>query len=200
MRIVTCRDVKKGEQLNYDYACTETESSMHYGMKCLCRTPACRGTLTFTEWRSRAFIKKNRGHVNEYVWKKHAENSWYDPRAEVRVKGPGAKGMFARIQKDAMIKKGDIVIVFSGKIVHRDQMYETGAISKRDFEMSLQVAPALWQIPAWKVRIKRRFSFLCKHIKSIYIYICSPTSLHLCMCSFTTQHDTYIDHHLYTYI
>ncbi|OQR90728.1 hypothetical protein ACHHYP_05288 [Achlya hypogyna] len=149
-RIKTCRDVKKGEQLTYDYACTETESSMHFGLQCLCGTAACRGVLTFSEWRSRKFIKKNRDHLNEHVWKKHSENSWYDPRAEVRHKSGGAMGLFARLQKDAVIKKGEIICVFSGKIVHRDHILEPGAVSKRDFEMSLQVAPTLWQIPSWK--------------------------------------------------
>ncbi|KAF0700089.1 Aste57867_9368 [Aphanomyces stellatus] len=149
-KITTCRDVKKGEQLAYDYSCTETESSMHYGLNCLCRTAACRGVLTFSEWRSRAFVRKNKGHLNEHVWKKHSENSWYDARTEVRLKSGGSKGLFARVQKDAVIRAGDIVVVFSGKIVHRDQMSEPGAISKRDFEMSLQVAPHLWQIPSWK--------------------------------------------------
>jgi len=152
LKIVTCRDIKKGEQLNYDYSCTETESSMHYGMLCKCGTPRCRGELKFSEWRSRAFVKKNFGHLNEFIWRKHSENSWYDPRAEVRHKIGGSFGMYTRLQKDCMIKEGQIVVVFSGKIVHRDQMLEPGAISKRDFEMSLQVSPNLWQIPSWKVR------------------------------------------------
>ncbi|ETV83200.1 hypothetical protein H257_03987 [Aphanomyces astaci] len=149
-RITTCRDVKKGEQLAYDYSCTETESSMHYGLRCLCGTAACRGVLTFSEWRSRAYVRKNKGHLNDYVWEKHAENSWYDSRTEVRAKGGDSRGLFARIQKDAVIKAGEIVVVFSGKIVHRNEVSEPGAISKRDLEMSLQVAPDLWQIPSWK--------------------------------------------------
>ncbi|KAF0700090.1 Aste57867_9369 [Aphanomyces stellatus] len=147
--ITTRRDVKQGEQLTYDYACTETESSLHYGMQCLCGAATCRGVLTFSQWRNRAFIMANQGHVSQYIARKHAENGWSDPRVEVRHKGDkAAKGLFARLQPDAAIAAGDTVLVFSGKIVHGDDM--TVGISKREFEMSLQVAPRHWQIPAWK--------------------------------------------------
>ncbi|KAG9402295.1 hypothetical protein AC1031_006922 [Aphanomyces cochlioides] len=149
-RIITRRAVKKGEQLTYDYSCTETESSMHYGLRCLCGSTNCRGILTFSEWRSRAYVRANKGHLNDYIWQKHSEHSWYDPRTEVRSKAGSSRGLFARIQKDAVIKANEIVVVFSGKVIHRDQLAEEGAFSKRDFEMSLQVAPHLWQIPSWK--------------------------------------------------
>ncbi|RHY23634.1 hypothetical protein DYB32_009110 [Aphanomyces invadans] len=158
-KIVTRRPVKKGEQLCYDYACTETESSLHVNMNCRCGAEKCRGQLKFSEWRSRGFIKKNLGHVTEYIMRKHAENGydkqldgWYDTRMELRYKSKSSMGLFCREESDCKILKGDIVLMFSGKIVHKDTLLESGAMTPRDFEMSLQVQRDLWQIPAWKVR------------------------------------------------
>ncbi|OQR97584.1 3-deoxy-D-manno-octulosonic acid transferase [Achlya hypogyna] len=149
-QLVTRRAVKKGEQLCYDYACTETESSLHAGMICQCGSEKCRGKLTFGEWRSRAFIKANYGHVTDFIMKKHAENSWYDSRMELRHKSATSLGLFCREDSDCKIQAGETVLVFSGKVVHKDQFLESGAMTARDFEMSLQVHKDLWQIPAWK--------------------------------------------------
>ncbi|EQC39346.1 hypothetical protein SDRG_03550 [Saprolegnia diclina VS20] len=149
-QIVTRRPVKMGEQLCYDYACTETESSLHAGMTCQCGSDKCRGTLKFDDWRSRAFIKANYGHVTDFIMKKHAENSWYDSRMELRHKSKSSLGLFCREDADCKIQAGEIVLVFSGKVIHKDQFLESGAMTARDFEMSLQVHKDLWQIPAWK--------------------------------------------------
>ncbi|KAH9101265.1 hypothetical protein LEN26_015779 [Aphanomyces euteiches] len=149
-KIVTRRPVLKGEQLCYDYACTETESSLHYGMECRCGAATCRGQLKFTDWRSRGFIKKNLGHVTDYIMRKHAENGWYDTRMELRYKSKTSMGLFCREESDCKILKGDIVLMFSGKIIHKDHLLERNAMTPRDFEMSLQVHRDLWQIPAWK--------------------------------------------------
>eukprot|EP00474_Spongospora_subterranea_P007467 CRZ07925.1 hypothetical protein [Spongospora subterranea] len=149
-KIVTMIPVRKGEPLTYDYALTETESSLHYGMKCLCGKSNCRGVLTFDQWRSRAFVKKYYGHLSEFIWRKHCENSWYDPRAELRSKANGELGMFCRTLPGMEFRAGDKVLVFSGKVVHRTQLLEEGALSARDLQMSLQVDSDLVQIPAWK--------------------------------------------------
>ncbi|RHY64743.1 hypothetical protein DYB38_006010 [Aphanomyces astaci] len=158
-KIVTRRAVKKGEQLCYDYACTETESSLHVDMNCRCGAETCRGQLKFNDWRSRGFMKKNLGHVTDYIMRKHAENgyenkridgSWYDTRMELRYKSKSSMGLFCREVSDCKILKGEIVLMFSGKIVHKDTLLERGAMTPRDFEMSLQVQRDLWQIPAWK--------------------------------------------------
>ncbi|XXQ34806.1 SET domain-containing protein [Plasmodiophora brassicae] len=149
-RIVAMRDIKAGEQLVYDYSFTETEASLHSGMKCQCGSGQCRGVLTFSEWRSRAFVKRYHGHLTEYIWRKHSENSWYDPRAELRHRPDGALGMFCRTTPGMAFRAGEKILVFSGKVVHRDQLLEPGALSARDWEMSLQVHQDLWQIPAWK--------------------------------------------------
>lgn len=42
-------------------------------------------------------------------------------------------------------RAGEKILVFSGKVVHRDQLLEPGALSARDWEMSLQVHQDLWQ-------------------------------------------------------
>jgi uncharacterized protein len=44
----------------------------------------------------------------------------------------------------------EIVLVFSGKVVHRTQLLEENALSASDLQMSLQVERDLLQIPAWK--------------------------------------------------
>ncbi|RHZ24946.1 hypothetical protein DYB31_003118 [Aphanomyces astaci] len=162
-KIVTRRAVKKGEQLCYDYACTETESSLHVDMNCRCGAETCRGQLKFNDWRSRGFMKKNLGHVTDYIMRKHAENgyenkridgSWYDTRMELRYKSKSSMGLFCREVSDCKILKGEIVLMFSGKIVHKDTLLERGAMTPRDFEMSLQVQRDLWQIPAWKTLVE----------------------------------------------
>lgn len=48
--LYTLRDVKKGEELAYDYALTDAHST--FRLKCLCGTAKCRGTVTGDDWKS----------------------------------------------------------------------------------------------------------------------------------------------------
>lgn len=61
--IVAMRDIAVGEHLAYDYAFTETEGSLHVGLLCRCGAAACRGVLTFDDWRSPQWRAKYRGYV-----------------------------------------------------------------------------------------------------------------------------------------
>ncbi|OQR99114.1 3-deoxy-D-manno-octulosonic acid transferase [Thraustotheca clavata] len=149
-QIVTKRPVKKGEQLCYDYACTESESSLHAGLVCQCGSINCRGKLKFDDWRNPKFIQANHGHLTDFIMKKYAENSWYDSRMELRYKTKTSLGLFCRQDTDCKIYAGETVLVFSGKIVHINEFLEPGAMTSRDYEMSLQIHKDLWQIPAWK--------------------------------------------------
>ncbi|CAM9989545.1 unnamed protein product [Phaeothamnion confervicola] len=146
--IVARRDIKVGEHVCYDYALTETESSMHFGLKCLCGSAQCRRELDFSQYRSPRFMAEFRGHTTAFIARKHAENGWVDRRAQLRHKeGGGGLGLFASASG---FKAGEKVLVFSGKVVHKEQLMEPGSVSQREYELSLQVAEDLWQIPAVK--------------------------------------------------
>ncbi|CAI5472306.1 unnamed protein product [Closterium sp. Yama58-4] len=113
--MVALRDIQPGEQVTYDYASTETEGSMHAGLICRCGAACCRGTLRFSEWRSRDWQQRNAGHCSSYIERKMAESGWYDPRVVPRYKGgaDGSKGLFAL----ASIGRGERVLVFAGKAI-----------------------------------------------------------------------------------
>jgi len=138
--ITALRDIQPGEHVTYDYAFTETEGSLHSGLRCLCGSPSCRKILTFTEWRSIEWQKKYAGHYTSYIQKKVEESGWYDPRVVLRHKGDnGGKGLFAT----ADIKRDEVVLVFSGKVVGLRDLLASGW---RSMELSLQVSDHLWQI------------------------------------------------------
>ncbi|CAI5521802.1 unnamed protein product [Closterium sp. Naga37s-1] len=140
--MVALRDIRPGEHVTYDYACTETEGSMHAGLHCRCGAACCRGTLTFTEWRSHDWQRRFAGHCSAYIERKMAESGWYDPRVVPRYKGgaDGFKGMFAL----ASVRRGEPLLVFAGKLVGLD--YLLGS-DERTRELSLRVNDHLWQVP-----------------------------------------------------
>ncbi|CAI7763974.1 unnamed protein product [Closterium sp. NIES-54] len=125
--MVALRDIQPGEQITYDYASTETEGSMHAGLLCRCGATCCRGTLKFSEWRSRDWQQRNAGHCSAYIERKMAESGWYDPRVVPRYKGDadGSKGLFAL----ASIGRGERVLVFASKV----------AGDERTRQLSLQI-------------------------------------------------------------
>ncbi|CAI7846372.1 unnamed protein product [Closterium sp. NIES-53] len=140
--MVALRDIRPGEHVTYDYACTETEGSMHAGLHCRCGAACCRDTLTFTEWRSHDWQRRFAGHCSAYIERKMAESGWYDPRVVPRYKGgaDGFKGMFAL----ASVRRGEPLLVFAGKLVGLD--YLLGS-DERTRELSLRVNDHLWQVP-----------------------------------------------------
>ncbi|CAI5488960.1 unnamed protein product [Closterium sp. Naga37s-1] len=140
--MVALRDIRPGEHVTYDYACTETEGSMHAGLHCRCGAACCRDTLTFTEWRLHDWQRRFAGHCSAYIERKMAESGWYDPRVVPRYKGgaDGFKGMFAL----ASVRRGEPLLVFAGKLVGLD--YLLGS-DERTQELSLRVNDHLWQVP-----------------------------------------------------
>ena len=58
------RDIAVGEHLAYDYAFTETEGSLHAGLQCRCGAAACRGALTFDDWRNPQWRAEYQGYVH----------------------------------------------------------------------------------------------------------------------------------------
>jgi len=54
------RDIKKGEEVTYDYATTECNPK--WGMDCLCGLPCCRGRITGDDWKNAEFRERFKGH------------------------------------------------------------------------------------------------------------------------------------------
>jgi SET domain-containing protein len=54
---VATRNIKKGEELTYDYGLAESNPT--FKMKCLCRTKKCRKIITGKDWKNKEYQKKN---------------------------------------------------------------------------------------------------------------------------------------------
>jgi len=54
------RDIKKGEEVTYDYGTTECNPK--WGMNCLCGLPCCRGRITGDDWKNPEFRERFKGH------------------------------------------------------------------------------------------------------------------------------------------
>lgn len=66
-RIITMRDVARGEELAFDYAMTE---SSDYSMVCNCKTSTCRKVISGTDWRITALIEQYSGYFSPYLQRK----------------------------------------------------------------------------------------------------------------------------------
>jgi len=65
------RDIKKGEEVTYDYGTTECNPK--WSMNCLCGLPCCRGRITGDDWKNFEFREKFKGHFFGGVQGKIAE-------------------------------------------------------------------------------------------------------------------------------
>jgi hypothetical protein len=54
------RDIKKGEEVTYDYGTTECNPK--WGMNCLCGLSCCRGRITGDDWKNPEFRERFKGH------------------------------------------------------------------------------------------------------------------------------------------
>lgn len=63
--LVTRRDVKKGEELAYDYCLTDAHST--FRLKCLCGTAACRGEVTGNDWKKPELREKYGRHFMPHI-------------------------------------------------------------------------------------------------------------------------------------
>ena len=66
---VTLRNVRRGEELTYDWAMEEDEPER---TKCLCGARRCRGVLTGRDWRLPALQRRYRGWFSAHVAEKIA--------------------------------------------------------------------------------------------------------------------------------
>jgi len=65
------RDIKKGEEITYDYGTTECNPK--WSMDCLCGLSCCRGRITGDDWKNPEFRERFKGHFFGGVQAKIAE-------------------------------------------------------------------------------------------------------------------------------
>lgn len=66
--MVARRDIKKGEELYYDYATSESNDYMY--MDCLCGAPQCRKVITGKDYRLPQLQELYKGHFLPYLQRK----------------------------------------------------------------------------------------------------------------------------------
>jgi uncharacterized protein len=64
---VAMRDIAAGEELTHDWCTTDNGD---YTLKCNCRSPDCRGTLTGKDWQRADLQQKYAGYFSAYLQKK----------------------------------------------------------------------------------------------------------------------------------
>ncbi|GAB5029840.1 nuclear protein set [Nannochloropsis oceanica] len=144
--IVAMRDINRDEHVVYDYAMTETEGSLHAGLECRCGAGreggkegrgeegmTCRGVLRFDDWRRASWAERYSGHARMA----RGEGGM----VEGGEGGGKEKGLFLT----AAMRKGEVVLVFAGKVVGMEGLLAAG---RRNMELSLQINDTLWQIPS----------------------------------------------------
>jgi hypothetical protein len=67
-KLVACRKIKKGEEIAYDYALTE--SSKFFKLNCLCGSKNCRKIITGDDWKLPQLQQKYGNHFLPYILKK----------------------------------------------------------------------------------------------------------------------------------
>ena len=70
--LVAMRNIKKGEEITFDYAMV-LHKAPHvppYILKCLCGSLLCRGTVTWNDWKKPALQKRYRGYFQWYLEEK----------------------------------------------------------------------------------------------------------------------------------
>ena len=74
--LVAMRNIKKGEQITFDYAMviSKAKGARFYKMRCLCGSKNCRGYITDNDWKKTELQKKYAGYFQWYLQKKIAKN------------------------------------------------------------------------------------------------------------------------------
>jgi len=91
------RDIKKGEEVTYDYGTTECNPK--WGMNCLCGLPCCRGRISGDDWKNPEFREKFKGHffggvqakINELEKEEAAKKGVPSPVVQVTEATPVSK-------------------------------------------------------------------------------------------------------------
>lgn len=66
--MVAMRNIKKGEELTYDYCMTDAD--YNYSFKCSCSLKGCRKKITTLDWKKPSLQKKYKGYFSWYVQNK----------------------------------------------------------------------------------------------------------------------------------
>ena len=69
-RLIALRPIKKDEEINYDYALTE--SHKYFKLNCLCGTSKCRKTVSGDDWMIEELQQRYKGHFLSYLEEKIA--------------------------------------------------------------------------------------------------------------------------------
>lgn len=64
-RIIASRNIKKGEEISYDYALTE--SNHYFKLNCQCGTSKCRKVITGDDWKRKDIRERYKGHFLSYL-------------------------------------------------------------------------------------------------------------------------------------
>jgi hypothetical protein len=64
------RDIKKGEEITYDYVLTEADPDWILADKCLCGAKNCRGQVTGNDWKIKELQQQYTNHFFPHVMKK----------------------------------------------------------------------------------------------------------------------------------
>jgi len=70
--LVAMKNIKKGEQMTFDYAMvlSKAKNAKFYKMKCLCGSKNCRDFITDNDWKNSELQKKYNGYFQWYLQEK----------------------------------------------------------------------------------------------------------------------------------
>lgn len=70
--LVAMRNIKKGEEVTFDYATTlyKSKRGKSYNLECLCGKDNCRGVITNSDWKNKGLQKKYKGYFQYYIQEK----------------------------------------------------------------------------------------------------------------------------------
>ena len=66
--MVAMRNIKKGEEVTYDYAMTDADFA--YSFKCSCGASGCRKVITTSDWKNPKLQKRYKGYFSWYIQEK----------------------------------------------------------------------------------------------------------------------------------
>jgi len=99
LMLVAKRDIKRGEEIAYDYAMTETNPD--FKLDCLCRKPECRKSVTGNDYKNPKLQQAYRGHFMSHTQQKINEVGGpgvIKPKAK-KSAAPAGKGKAAATKK-----------------------------------------------------------------------------------------------------
>jgi hypothetical protein len=151
--IVALRDIPRGEPITVDYSGWQSEDLDGSVFECHCESPECRQTVSFDDWQRFPASSASVPDMQPFIQAKIDRNAsneassfsdisfpdqWYSPQVggelqstlisrSIELEGDG------RARARAPIPKGQVVLVASGKIVHRSLLDQSDDLSRSQF-------------------------------------------------------------------